>query len=189
MKNVYGGSVFKGIDKIVGNDPLRESLSFAVIKGGKIVATDAHCLVEVDLSMYSIVDDDISKLEGKCISRDTLQKFGSLKKNDKWFFDDNGLNVLRSNSDKVKVTYPINTIEDEGIRFPNYEAVIPSQFEPTESISFKGEFLVKLENVIKGTCMENDILKINFSGSSRGLVLNNENGGFRGLIMPIMLNF
>ena len=51
---IYTGSIFKGIDKVVSNDDLRPTMNHAFIDKNHIIATDAHCLVKIDLSLVWI---------------------------------------------------------------------------------------------------------------------------------------
>ena len=71
---IYTGSIFKGIDKVVSNDQYRETMNNAFIDKGHIIATDAHCLVKIDLSFFGLDQESIDHLNVKCIDKDTLQK-------------------------------------------------------------------------------------------------------------------
>lgn len=49
---IYSGHIFKGVDKLTGNDDLRPVFSQAIIENGNIVATDAYHLIKVPLSFF-----------------------------------------------------------------------------------------------------------------------------------------
>ena len=87
---IYSGHIFKGVDKLTGNDDLRPVFSQAIIENGSIVATDAHHLIKVPLSFFGLGSEEVEKLEGKSISRETLQKLGSLKTSTQWGVTDQG---------------------------------------------------------------------------------------------------
>ena len=123
---IYSGHIFKGIDKLTGNDDLRPVFSQAIIKKGNIVATDADHLIKVPLIFFGLEIAEIEKLEGKSISRETLQKLGSLKTSTHWGVTDQGFVIFKSGTLKPSLIYPLESKDSEG-KYPNYEAVIPVQ--------------------------------------------------------------
>tara|TARA_R110002073_G_scaffold331631_1_gene516580 strand:+ start:6703 stop:7275 length:573 start_codon:yes stop_codon:yes gene_type:complete len=184
---VFEGSIFKGIDKIVCKDELRPVMGFAYIDKGHIVATDAHCLVKVDLKFFGLDDEAIKLLEGKCIDRDTLQKLGAMKTSQKYCITEQGFCLLNSKF-KASVIYPIELMSENG-NYPNYEAVIPKNVAEQSFTSIEPKLLINVDNVFSVALRSEGILKMNFHGEMRAITLASECGQFLGLVMPRKLGF
>ncbi len=189
-ETIYKGHIFKGIDKIVSTDELSRNIGIAPIIQGSIVATDAHHLVKIDLYFFGLDADSIAYLEGKCIDKNTLAKLGQIKTNESWFINEQGFNMLKGSTGRVGVIYPLTKTEEEG-KYPDFEAVIPTKKQSIESISFSPKLLAQVDYVFEtykhNTLMEG-VLKMEFYGQARAILLRNADDNFLGLVMPIKIS-
>ena len=186
---VYQGHIFKGIDKIICQDQLRPVMGVAYIDKGMIVATDAHHLIKIDLSFFGIEKDDAEKLEQKCIDIDTIKKLGVLKGNQKWFINEQGINIYKSNSDKVGLIYPLEEMAEVG-KYPNYDAVIPEHEAEISSFGMNPQLMLNIEKVYSNYKLpESSNLKISLHGRLKPVTMGSECTKFLGLVMPVKIDF
>lgn len=143
---IYEGSIFKGLDKILSKDLLRPELCVAYIDDGNIIATDSIHMVKIRLSFFGIIDRDSEVLEQKCIDIDTIKKLGALKANQKWFINEQGINVYKANSNKVGLIYPLDSILDVGV-YPDYNSVIPSMVVEQSSFCINPQLMLNIERI------------------------------------------
>ena len=183
---IYKGSIFKGLDKILCNDDLRPTLGVAYIDKGNIVATDAHQLVKIDLSFFGIEKEDADILEQKCIDIDTIKKLGSLKANQNWFIDEQGIIVYKANSNKVGLIYPLEDMQEVG-NYPNYNAVIPESPVEQSSFGVNPNFMLNVAKVYEAK--EKDNLKVVLHGKGRAITMRSKCEKFLGLVMPVKIDF
>ena len=183
--SIYTGSIFKGIDKIVSNDELRPTMNHAFIDQNNIIATDAHCLVKIDLSFFGLDQESINHLNGKCIDKETLQKLGSMKASQQFTINEQGFCLLNKNF-KISVIYPLGKMEEIG-KYPNYDAVIPEEIKEQSYTSLNAKLFLYIDNVFNNGYHTNGRLKMNFHGVNKAVTLTSECGKFKGLLMPRML--
>ena len=190
MENkVFNGSIFKGIDKIVSKDDLRPTMGVAYITKGNIVSTDAHVLTKINLKFFGLDEVSILKLEGKCIDGPTLQRLGSLKTAERWFVNDQGFNILKGSSGKVGLIYPLDNMEDIG-KYPNFEAVIPTDLTEQSSTSLNAQLLLNIDKVYSSNGgVGKDNLEMRFHGRNRAITMHSSCDMFLGLIMPLIKYF
>ena len=185
----YQGHIFKGIDKIICQDQLRPVMGVAYIDKGMIVATDAHHLIKIDLSFFGIEKDDADKLEQKCIDTDTIKKLGALKATQRWFINEQGINIYKNNSDKVGLIYPLDEIDEVG-NYPNYDAVIPQDEVELSSFGMNPQLMLNVEKVYSNYKLsESSNLKISLHGKNRPITMKSECTKFLGLVMPVNIDF
>lgn len=184
---VYQGHIFKGIDKIVSQDELRPVMGVAYIDKGMIVATDAHHLIKIDLSFFGIEKDDADKLEQKCIDIDTIKKLGALKTSQRWFINDQGINIYKNNSDKVGLIYPLDKMDEVG-NYANYEAVIPKSEVEISSFGVSAQLMLNVQKVYSNYESSNN-LKIILHGKQKPIAMESECRKFLGLVMPVKIDF
>jgi hypothetical protein len=183
---IYTGSIFKGIDKVVANDDLRPTLSHAFIDKNQIIATDAHCLVKINLSFFGLDQESMDYLEGKCIDKETLQKLGAMKTNQQFIINEQGFCLVNKNF-KVSVIYPLGKMEEIG-KYPNYEAVIPEEIKEQNCTSLNAKLFLYLDTIFTNCIYSEGELKMNFHGTNKGVTLNSQCGQFKGLLMPRTIN-
>lgn len=186
--SIYSGHIFKGVEKITVKDDLRPIMQLAIIDKGFLVATDAHHLVKIDLRFFGLDEESISNLEGKCIDRQTLIRLGQIKSNEKWFIDEVGINILKANSIKKALIYPLSLTSEEG-KYPNYEAVIPKETIAVERFSMNAQYLLNIEKIHASYCKEGATLAISMHGTNRAMTMSDETNYFTGLVMPKHLNY
>ena len=186
---VYEGSIFKGLDKIISKDDLRPVLGVAYIDNGNIVATNAYQLVKIDLSFFGIAQEDAELLEQKCIDIDTIKKLGVLKSNQKWFINEQGINVYKANSNKVGLIYPLEDMQEIG-NYPNYNAIIPEHPVEQSSFGVNPQFMLNVERVYAGHKEKDEsVLKVVLHGTNKAITMRSKCGKFLGLVMPINIEF
>ena len=186
---VYEGSIFKGLDKVVCKDDLRPVMGVAYIDKGNIVATDAHHLVKIDLSFFGIAQEDAELLEQKCIDIDTIKKLGVLKANQKWFINEQGINVYKANSSKVGLIYPLEDMQEIG-RYPDYNAVIPSLEVEQSSFGLNPQLMLNVEKIYAGHKEKDEsALKIVLHGRGSAITMKSKCAKFLGLVMPVKIDF
>ena len=186
---VYTGSIFKGLDKIISKDELRPVLGVAYIDKGNIVATDSFQLVKIDLSFFGIAQEDADLLEQKCIDIDTIKKLGVLKSNQKWFINEQGINVYKANSNKVGLIYPLDDIQEVG-NYPNYNAIIPEHSVEQSSFGVSPQFMLNVERVYAGHKEKGEsVLKVVLHGTNKAITMRSKCDKFLGLVMPVNIEF
>jgi len=194
-KQILQGPIFKGIDKICGKDDLRPIFKGAYITEGKIVATDAHHLIEIDLALFGIDTEGKKDLENKFIDSDILIEVGKLKKDQYFFINGEGFHLVRSGTSKISRSYPIYDISEHG-NYPNYKGVMPTG-EPVaiDTFNISAQLLLNIQNVAKHVLFIDENLKINTYGQHKALLVKNFEvpvkdgdpileGAFTGLLMP-----
>ena len=185
---VYEGSIFKGLDKIVCKDDLRPVMGVAYIDKGNIVATDAHHLVRIDLSFFGISQEDAELLEQKCIDIDTLKKLGALKASQRWFINEQGINVYKANGN-VGLIYPLEDMQEIG-KYPNYNAVIPESQVELSHFGVNSQLMLNVEKVYSGNGVgDPSQLKVMLHGTNRPITMRSGCDKFLGLVMPVNLKF
>ena len=184
---IYQGHIFKGLDKIISQDELRPVMGVAYIDKGNLVATDAHHLVKIDLSFFGIDKDDAEKLEQKCIDLDTIKKLGALKASQRWFINEQGINIYKNNSDKVGLIYPLEQMAEVG-NYPNYDAVIPENEVEQSSFGMNPQLMLNVQKVYSNYEAA-DNLKIILHGKQRPITMKSRCEKFLGLVMPVKIDF
>ena len=192
-KQIMSGPLFKGIDKIAGKDDLRPIFMGAYVTEGKIVCTDAHQLVEIDLSFYNIDDQGKKDLENKFIETDILIELSKLKKDQTFFINKEGFHIVRSGSCKISRSYPIYDISDQG-NYPKYKNIIPTEKKEICDFNINGQLLLNIQNVFRGVLKNKFInpggdLKISTFGANQALLITNRKQTFTGLLMPMKCDF
>lgn len=185
-KELMLGPLFKGIDKIACKDDLRPVFMGAYVTEGKIVCTDGHHLIEIDLSFFGIDDQGKKDLENKFIETDILVELSKIKNNQYFFIDDVGFHLVRPGTNKISRSYPVHDIADTG-DYPKYKSVIPTEFKEIAEFSINGQLLLNIQNIYKhvyGSPLAFG-LKINTCGNNKPLLITNEEKTFLGLLMPI----
>jgi len=186
---VYKGHIFKGVDKIICQDQLRPVMGVAYVNEGMLVATDAHQLIKIDLSFFGISEDDAEKLEQKCIDIDTIKKLGALKATQKWFINEQGINIYKNNSDKVGLIYPLEEMAEVG-NYPNYDAIIPEDEVELGSFGVNPQLMLNVEKVYSNYKLsEPSNLKISLHGRGKAITMRSYCKKFLGLVMPIKIDF
>lgn len=182
---IYSGHIFKGVDKLTGNDDLRPVLKQAIIENGNIVATDATHLVKIPLSFFGLESTEIEKLEGKSISTEILQKLGSLKNSTSWGVTDQGIVIFKSGTLKPALIYPLDSKDSEG-KYPNYEAVIPDIPEEVCKFYFNPQLLLNVEKIYTNYNKDSEARPyLETYGATRAILFKSKGSDFLGLIMPI----
>ena len=179
---IYTGSIFKGIDKIVCKDDFRPTMSYAFINKNHIIATDSHCLVKIDLSFFSLDQESINYLDGKCIDKETLQKLGSMKSSQQFIINEQGFCLVNKNF-KISVIYPLGKMEEIG-KYPNYDAVIPEETKEQNYTSLNAKLFLYLDTIFNNSVNAEGDLKMNFHGVNKAVTLKSKCGKFTGLLMP-----
>ena len=183
---IYTGSIFKGIDKVVSNDQLRETMNNAFVDKNHIIATDSHCLVKIDLSFFGLDQESIDHLNGKCIDKETLQKLGAMKSNQQFIINEQGFCLLNKNF-KISVIYPLGKMEEIG-KYPNYDAVIPEEIKEQNYTSLNAKLFLYLDTIFNNSVYAEGDLKMNFHGVNKAVTLKSKCGKFTGLLMPRMID-
>ena len=197
-KQVLQGPIFKGIDKICGKDDLRPIFKGAYITEGKIVATDAHHLVEIDLKLFGIDQEGKNDLENKFIDTDILIELSKLKKDQYYFINNEGFHLVRSGTSKISRSYPVYDISDTG-NYPKYKNIIPDgALVPIDTFNVSAKLLLNIQNVFDNISLFEGATinsKINTYGANKALLVINKEividkeytifeRDFLGLLMP-----
>lgn len=186
---IYQGHIFKGVDKIICQDQLRPVMGVAYIDKGNLIATDFHHLIKINLSFFGIQKDDADKLEQKCIDIDTIKKLGALKTTQRWFVNEQGINIYTRNDSRVGLIYPLEEMAEVG-NYPNYEAIIPEDEFELGSFGVNPQLLLNVQKVYDNyKDAENSVLKISLHGKNKPLTMKSWDGEFLGLVMPKVVDF
>ena len=163
------------------NDELRPSMEHVYFDGEKIIATNAHILVVVDMDDLNISDPDKKLLKGKFIHRRGWQKIWNKE-----------VSVTKTGFDCPDEYITVPFAENTDWKFPDWKSIMPelgSRRELISRIGIKPEFLNILASSIpcNGGVKELDLY---FSGEIKGIIAFNKNVDLKsyGLIMPSRVN-
>jgi len=165
-----------------GKDSLRPVMSHVFFTNGKVWATDAHILVSQDLrETLGFTDEHVQLLEGKYLEA------GHVKELTKCIaFETTAEYVQGTQKNGGTFRAPLKTESEVG-KYPNCEAVIPQQTDPTEHIGINHKIFTRLCNAMVLKTPDNCV-KLSLNGQTRGIVVRPiEDSGQLGLIMPVKI--
>lgn len=166
---------FKEVWKVCGYDKLKPAMQYALITNDeKIVATNAHMLVVIDMDDYGDFFEGASFAGDRLIHKDRLKLFSGPKV-DKVIFHEKGYNIL-DKSGKVLDEFFFETTtawphdkapqgaykllgskKKEFLIFPDWRSVIPthSDKESVNTIGINAEYLYTVQKAIdsENTCL------------------------------------
>ncbi len=154
-----------------GDDELRPALGFIEIKKGIATATNAMLISQLNLSVYSLLDDEtIKKLNGKLIHRDIWE---SVMDAEEITVDEN---ILHYKKGSVKADYDISC----DYKFPNHKVIIDavanSIFAKHSFICFNPKWvevarkIFPSENLIMRFYENNEMMVLFPSGDAKGFI-------------------
>ena len=170
MKN----PIFADFTNLVSSDKLRPIFGLAVVKNGRLIATDSHQVTLVNLKIYINDPVQLENVENKVFDKELLKRLSKAQNVE--FLTDTMILTEKKNISQVFYTGEIinNSVfyrnektglvdhENSAGRLPNYAAVIPGYKEKTGEIDFtdfkpKQHFLNTklLSNIAAGFNTEN----------------------------------
>lgn len=162
-----------------GTDDLRPILSHIYFENGFMIATDAHILVKAAIQNFSDLDrSEVDLLNGKFLHRNTFKKLLSCSQ---VAVTEEGIQDL--------ATKDIYRFADPGGKYPNYEAVIPTEASPISEIGINPKTANKLLQVL--SCDDVLSIKLNFTAANRAIKINgigDNEGALTCVLMPVMLH-
>lgn len=168
------------------DDQLRPIFSHILVTKDEIVATDAHILV-VFKTKSIFTDQFIHAMPERFLIHKNHWK-EMCKRHHQIIFKDNVITVIQDGYTNI---YPI-VIERDGLKYVNYQAVIP-KFEEKKEIDCIGVSFDKIEMLSKSMFFPNDIknVKLTFFEKTRSILVNpvNDDNGQFGIIMPIHIEY
>lgn len=120
------------------------------------------------LSLHDFTPEEIEKMEGKAIHRDV---FKEVKRFDIVTVEDGHLICAKNN---VVCKFRMEELDELGMKFPNYKAVIP-EIDKTEKLSEIELSLVLLEKARKITMGAESGVRFRFYGASKAVLLRGTN--------------
>ena len=130
---------FPNLTQAVSTDNLRPSMNYAIVQNGRIIATDVHVLVVIDLKVWIKDEEQLKNIEGKILNLKLLSKLAKdwsvliFRKDSILFRDKTGFSEFSyysgSINDKGKMfSFDIETEkydEDDFGTYPNWKSVLP----------------------------------------------------------------
>lgn len=128
---------FPDLSFAVSTDTLRPGMNYAIVEGGKIIATNSMVMACIDLSIW-MDEEQVAKLEGKVFDIHLLKKLAKawkeilFHKDHILFVDKHGFCELNYYSGKIetdgtiKKYNPITSeFTDVSSKFPNWRSITP----------------------------------------------------------------
>lgn len=196
--NRINANFLKGFDKIVGKDDLRAAMKCVRFKDGTAAATDANMMAKVDMELYGLDEEAKGWLNGYFADPAILAEL-KIGKDDFFTISPGAINVYKKGrANKLKTLQLLNADQIDG-KYPNLEAVIPSESGPVEVLNFNAKLMVEIQDLYKwvfscggASVSRNEHLKdmrVILGGSpSRPLFLKSSCDLFLGLVMPMQIN-
>lgn len=174
----YSGYFLKGIDKIVSQDDLRQSLQHAWFKEKHLYATNTYTAIKIHLDFLGIKQEDQYLFEGKSFNRDALKELTKITKDTIWYISELGITIFDTK---------VILFSSGNHNFPDIDAVIPKESMAIHSVSFNPEYVKLLNQIYKtlGGCRESLILEFHGEGKAIKSV-GDISEGFEAIVMPII---
>lgn len=191
-------SLFPTIEKplcnIPSTDNLRKSLTYVQFKDGYAVATDAHVLVKIHLSLYGFDDASISQLpEEFYMSAESMKLLYKYRNKTQIWSSDKVVTLDGSGNDLFTVDY----ITKPDFKFPEYEKIIEEEREPTNEVRFgMNPMLLKrvIDAMVSGYNGHNhyNFFSIELDSPTKPIFvrrIGDEKNLQLGVVMPLMIDF
>ena len=172
----------RNVSALASKDDLKPALTGAFFEPEKsrLTVTNGHALI-----MYPLEMDDSKEYSTGILPLDLFQS--KAKEVDRTEYEVNGAAVRINTLDGSKAEYPV--MDD---RFPDYEPVMPREYESKFEIVLDLNLLVKIAQAIPGTAANCKAVKLDFT-DQRGAVRFQTWGedipkgaeGIKGVLMPI----
>lgn len=166
----------KPLDLVCSKDKLRPVINHIYFDDGKSVCSDTLTLLIRDLKLDFFTDEEIQQMNGKFLH---YEVFKEIFRYNEVRIIDGKIECLKN---QVKSVFEFSKCENP---YPNYKAVFPEKFKPTEQIKLS----LKRLSVIK-KISENENLVFKFSGHNKPVTLTSTDNLIKEtiLIMPISMS-
>lgn len=155
MENsITEGPLFKGVSDLLKVDDLKPYAGVALIKKGRLIATDSYILVRSKLSAWDIPGECLAILEDKVLNVDVLQMLG--KHAGLIEISDKGFTLLGKNNRKM---YTLDfsgssdglqvDLGDEKFKYPDVDSIIPDEVPGTHRVSLDPHLLASIAKIFE----------------------------------------